>query len=304
MDSLAGTSRGKTISAYRLEYKRRIGPPTHDDALRLADFVRARKAYTEFALQQYPAAGADHPLSALLARFLAAPSVPDALGAVRADLAPEDFARLQGALEYFEPQYQRIWDEGDIPVEFVQRARVDPQRAEIASLLHRIAGFFDVDPKPGPHSRVVLVPVPSGFGTHAETVGRYLLMEVRRDDTLADEASVIAHESSHFLFEKMNADRLLHLAAVAGRRGANGRTAWATLHEALPTALGQGVVDHRFRPASWSLDAPWYHLPEVDAYAKAIYPLVSAAIEHGQRFDDALLEQLLDRFPGTRSQTP
>jgi hypothetical protein len=69
------------------------------------------------------------------------------------------------------------------------------------------------------------------------------------------------------------------------------------LNEALPTALGQGVADHAFRPNAWSTGAPWYHTPEVDRYAKSIYKLVNRAVATGAKFDEAFLREAVRLYP-------
>ena len=88
-------------------------------------------------------------------------------------------------------------------------------------------------------------------------------------------------------------------------RGSNHRArAWATLLEALPTALGQGVFDRAFRRGAWSRKNFWYHRPEVDAYAKAIYPIVDEAFRDGARFDADLARRLLAAWPEPAPSTP
>jgi hypothetical protein len=65
------------------------------------------------------------------------------------------------------------------------------------------------------------------------------------------------------------------------------------LHEAIPTALGQGVADRLFQPRLWSTEDDWYHTREVDEMAKKIYPMVSRALEEGWTLDERFLERIL-----------
>jgi hypothetical protein len=74
-------------------------------------------------------------------------------------------------------------------------------------------------------------------------------------------------------------------------------SAWLALDEALPTALGQGVADRVFRPLSWSKKVQWYHAPDVDTYAKAIYPLVLDALASGRSIDEAFVKNAIDVYP-------
>jgi len=128
-------------------------------------------------------------------------------------------------------------------------------------------------------------------------VGRNLLIEVRPGESLTDEASVVVHENSHFLFHRIDEPRRRRLEAYAGEAGSHGTSAWNVLLEALPTALGQGVADHEFRPGGWSTEAPWYHIPEIDRYAKAIYKHVSHAVASGSVLDEAFLREAIRLYP-------
>jgi hypothetical protein len=286
VDSLAGTSGGKTIPAYRREYLDRFGDLADGEREALRAFRAARASHAQRAQG-----------SALLAAFCASGSVADALRTARPELTSGEQEAIRGALDRFLPRYREIWSEGDVATSFLDRARKDPARQPLADLLARIAAFFDVDPSADPRPRLVLVPVPHGFGTHAEAVGRNLLIEVRPGEGLADEASVIVHENSHFLFHRIDEARRRRLEAYAGEAGAHGLAAWTVLQEALPTALGQGVADHAFRPNAWSTGSPWYHLPEVDRYAKAIHKLVNHAVASGGKFDEAFLREAVRLYP-------
>lgn len=286
VDSLAGTSGGKTIPAYRREYLDRFGELGERDKEVLLAFRKAKATYAERAQG-----------SALLGSFCAAGSVEEALRTARPELSSEEREAIRAALDHFLSRYREIWSDGDVATEFLARARKDPARRSLAQLLVRIAAFFDVDPKAAPSPRIVLVPVPHGYGTHAEAVGRDLLIEVRQGEGLADEASVIVHENSHFLFHRIEEPRRRRLEAAMGEAGTHGVSAWTVLLEALPTALGQGVADHQFRPGAWSIESPWYHIPEVDRYAKALYNLVNHSVASDLEFDEAFLREALRQYP-------
>ena len=144
---------------------------------------------------------------------------------------------------------------------------------------------------------MILVPVPHGYGTHAEAVGRFLLIEVREGESLADQAEVIVHENAHFLFDRVPRERRAALRAAAARQGAAGERAWSLLREALPTALGQGVAGHELRPRAWSIEDPWYHIGDIDRYAKALHPLVADAVSSGRRFDEEFVRDAVRLLP-------
>ncbi len=305
VDSLAGTSAGKTIEAHRKDFRSRFGPLDAEDRRALEEFTAARLEHVRrFREAHGPSWNAVPAVSALLGEFCAASSLEDALGRASGEMSPEALEGLRRALEHFRPKYVKVWDGGRIPRGFLDRARGDGAARRLAALLAEAAKFFGVPPDADPPPRLVVVPVPGGWGTHAEAVGRCLLMEVRDGEGLADEASVIAHENTHFLFYRVPPERRDRLAAALRAHGPDGERAWTVLHEALPTAVGQGVADHEFRPTVWSYDAPWYHLEDVDAYAKAIYPWVNHALTKGGRFDETFLEGALARLPAVTPRPP
>jgi hypothetical protein len=291
LDSLAQTSVGKTVPAHRADYVRRFGRATPDDVAAIERFWRARLAHETSSGSR----------SDLLGIFCAAPTVEAGLRAAGERLDTQARADLEAALAHFRPKFDEVWAGGAVPRRFLGSLPEDPSTAKLADLLGRAARFFGADgatlsPKP----RLVLVPVPDGWGTHAQAIGRQLLLEIRPADRLADQASVIVHENVHFLWEAMPEERRRGLEAVARAQGPHGAEAWAVLREALPTALGQGVADRTFRPLDWSRRAPWYDTAEVDAYAKAIYPLVQQAIELGSYFDPEFVRLAVATYPRKR----
>jgi hypothetical protein len=298
VDSLAGTSGGKTVAAHQREYAARLGNPTATETKLLDRFRRAR---VHDARQ--PTANPDDDAenlrggSALRRTFLDAPDLVSALESAELEVDPEDMAALRETFAYFGPKYEAIWQDGQVPVRFLSRFANDPKRVELESLLARITGFFDTDLSELPRPTVVLAPVPTGYGTHATAIGPYLLIEVRPPDRLRQQASVIVHENSHFLFINMNPERRRRIEAFVASSSERTREAWETLHEALPTAIGQGVADRIFRPRSWSKQQVWYHTRKVDAYAKALYPLVRKALDSGEPFDKAFLKQAIEVYP-------
>ena len=278
IDSLAGTSGGKTVPAHRAEYLRLFGALAPEDRAHLRAFLAAR---------------AVQPSSAMLGVFCRAATVEDALTAIRPDLASEAWEGLAKALAHFRPKYEIVWKSGAVPNAFLERVRRDRGRARLERLLARVVGFYGVNPLGVAPPRLALVPVPDGYGTHAEAIGDVLLLEIRKGEGLADEASVVIHENAHFLWSLVPEERRLRLAGFAEGLDDASAQAFRLFGEALPTALGQGVADRSFRPLNWSLDGPWYHRQDVDRCAKRIYPVVREALDRGLTLDEGFVERAL-----------
>jgi hypothetical protein len=293
VDSLAGTSGGKTIAAHQQEFRSKFGSPSQEDVDML---MRFRHARLNDARQDVEGQPLPKGTSELCRVFLETPNLDQAIERARKQTPDGDVDAIRDALMYFKPRYAEIWNDGRVPSRFSRQFKVDPRLGELEGLLARIARFYGVDPGTGMRPTVVPVPVPDGHGTHATAIGRYLLIEVRASDRLADQASVIVHENAHVMFNRVDDDRLQQMEAMAAHSKRTKR-AWHALREALPTALGQGVADREFQPRSWSASRPWYHTDEIDTYAKKLFPLVRYSLENGGRFDEEFLKSALAKFP-------
>jgi hypothetical protein len=287
----AGTA-GKTIRAHRLAFQNSGGSlgPREKELL-----LAYRDARVRFAR------GRPDDTDALTVALLDAADLDSAIERARRLLDAESAPGFEAALRYFSRSYERIWSGGEIPRQFLEAVR-EPIRGELAAFLVHVARFMRVSPSSTPPPRVVLAPVESGFGTHAQAIDRYLLVEIRRGESLEQQIAPIVHENAHFLFYRIEPDRLGALRRAALEAGARGEQAWELLREALPTAIAQGVADSRFRRVAWSRDAPWYHVEAIDDYAKRIFPRVRQALVAEQVLDEALVRELVALLPSTQPQ--
>jgi hypothetical protein len=293
LDSLAGLNgpgmtAGKTVQAHREEYGDRFGRLTTEAAARLQRYAEIRWKVAERA-------GPERRNSLTLA-FFETEDLDQALLRSRELLDDDEPEGLGEALDYFAPSYEQIWNDAAIPERFVRRAGKDANRRELSKFLVRMAEFFEVPADREPHPRVVLVPVPRGHGTHAQAIERNLLIEIRDWEGLTDEISPIVHENAHLLFSRIGSARRTEMEQLAASVDTRGSQAWQLLHEALPTALGQGVAGERFLGDRWSATGRWYHTDPVDLYAKDLFPLVRKSLGKGKRFDDAFLKKALSIY--------
>lgn len=279
----AGMSAGKTVAAHRRAFSATLGPMSERDREMLRRFADIRRR--------------NGGSSDLLVTFLEAPDLTRAVERAASVLGRDDHVTLAEVIAHFAPKYARIWGDGSIPRRFLARCREDPALDDLETLLARIAAFLDVDPRQGETPHLVLTPVATGYGTHAQANGRHLLIEVRSVDRLATAASVIVHENGHLLMGRMPLERRQAFDARLAVWGPRAVRAANSLREALPTALGQGVADRAFRPREWSAEARWYHIEEIDRYAKRIYPVIEQALATKATFDETLLRRLIDLYP-------
>jgi hypothetical protein len=283
-----GGTAGKTVAAHRKEYEGLFGRPSPQDSAMLKRYHAARQGFVR---------GADRDdRHRLTLAFFEASNLNDALeraGELLDAGAAKDF---DTAVRHFEPRYRQVWKEGSIPEGFLARVRASERREELAAFLVNAARLLGISPQQDPHPRLVLVPVPSGYGTHAQAIGPFLLVEVQRGEGLADEVAPIVHENVHFLLSRIPARRIEALERAARNVKPWGADAWGLLQEALPTAIAQGVADRSFRPEDWSRRQPWYHTEAVDRYAKRIFPLVEEALRQNGSLDESLVKRLVGAY--------
>jgi hypothetical protein len=297
MDSLAmlaghGFTGGKTVEAHRRQFEVVLGGlPTRKDVEMLKRYHAVRSGYVR---QSDP-----ERRNRLTLAFLEASSLDDALERAAGLLETNSARALAGSMRHFMPLYRQIWKDGEVPRSFLARARNFERREELASLLAEVARFYGVSPGQDPRPELVLVPVPPGFGTHAQAIESFLLIEIRNGEALIDEVAPIVHENAHFMYRKIPESRReeLEQTALAERRGPD---AWPLLTEALPTAIAQGVADQTFRE-DWSTVRPWYHDESVDRYAKRIFPLVRDALRDGGSLDRAFVKKLVSAYEHRKS---
>lgn len=297
VDSLAGTSGGKTVSLYRQEFVRRFGKLSEEDVARLQRFQAIRLEEAARGRRSNPSRGSPN----MLGVFLQEPDLEAAFARIEPVLGPERVDEMASTLEHFRPRYEEIWNGGRMARRFLSAAREDPARKDLEGFLSRVAHLFGVDPSSIPRPHLVVVPVPPDGGTHAEAVGKNLLVEIRPDDRLTDQVAPIVHENAHYLWQRMSEDLRDRLLDVA-RKHPVGMQAWELLREALPTAIAQGVAERTFQPRYWSMDVSWYHTEEVDSCAKRIYPVIQEALDTGAPFDEILMRKVLWAIQGGRGR--
>jgi hypothetical protein len=241
----AGFTAGKTIEAHRREYEKLIGRLSPEDQSMLRRYHGVRLRYVE----QADIAQRDD----LTLAFFETPNLASALERAGKLLDASAAEHLSAALLHFEPYYRRIWREGRVPEGFVRRAKRFERRTELERFLLGVAHFLGVPAGRERPPQLVLVPVPSGFGTHAQAIGSRLLIEIRSGESLREEVAPIVHENVHFLFQRIPSPRLAELERVALAAKPWGRDAWRHLKEALPTAIAQGIAEQAYGRPAWSM---------------------------------------------------
>jgi hypothetical protein len=284
IDNLAGSSRGKTIRTYRRYWQERFGPPGEEERVLLQRWRDLRVKPVPIA--QGEPRNADGCLPQIddppgwrqifLLRSYDAPSVEVFLDSLEDHLNVSEIGALRRAIGAFEPRFAQVWREMAFLQRFEKRFRRYIQTSDLRPFLGEVARFLGVEPSAFPAGRIHLMALPGD----ASAIGRHLMMEVRPGDGPEEQIQVIAHETTHYLWQMMAPGRKDRLARQLHEASPAGPAVWALLHEGLPTAIGQGLSEARLAPRRFGLQYSWYHTPLIDRFAKEIYTVVEDAIRH------------------------
>jgi hypothetical protein len=219
-------------------------------------------------------------------------------------LPPAEHRQLLEILRAFEPAYDAlVWRPSRAKLErYRRRLAAMARKARLGQLFDRVARFYRSHWPDSVPLTVVLHPIPAARGhTTAYVIANVAPVEALLDEKdLAGRLAVVFHELCHALYESQPAEvqQELHKAFSAHRSPYTGQ-AYTLLNEALATALGNGWS---YKQITGRLDPDrWYNDPQIDGYAHAIYPRLTAYLEAGRPLDRAFFAQAVaayrERFP-------
>jgi len=301
VDNLAGSSIGKTSGIYRRYWQERFGALTPSDRAALEAFARIRNLPIPSRADLANETGC-LPLEdgtpgwhqRFMAESMRAGSLRQFVGSLAGSLGEADRAELLASLETFRPRFQKVWKDMGFVHAFERRFDRYFEEGGLKGYLLEMARFFGVAGASLPAMKVSFIALPDGGRTHAEADDDYLLVEIRPDDTPQDQVQVIAHEAAHFMMQRMTFAEQDALARQAFAAGAAGGAAWRYFWESIPTALGQGLAESRLAPQRFSLSNPWYHIPQIDRYAKLIYPVIEESMKRPETIHDGAVARMVD----------
>ena len=301
VDNLAGSSVGKTAPVYRRYWQERFGPFTAADLAALETMARIRNLPVPSQAQLANESGC-LPLEdgtpgwhqRFMAESMRAGSLRQFVESLSGSLSAADRAELQAALEVFRPRFEKVWKDMEFVHAFERRFDRYLEEGGLRGYLQEMARYFGVAGSSLPAMKVSFIALPTGGRTHAEADADYLLIEIRPEDTPQDQVQVIAHEAAHFMMQRMTFEQHDALARQAFGAGDAGAAAWRYLWESVPTALGQGLAESRLAPQRFSTANPWYHIPQIDRYAKLVYPAIVESMGRGETIHDGMMPRMVD----------
>lgn len=224
-------------------------------------------------------------------------------------LTEEDAAALRSVFDHFRPRFDTLWQETAYLKGFTSEFKTYSRTLGLDGLMAKTAAFCGT-----PSDRVLRMRVNFVFGPPADTshgrqLGPHLLVEVRPHEKPTDRVGVVAHEMTHYFFERAHVDEAPEfLASLYGTGDPHAGTLLGLLNEGLATAVGQGIVQQMATPRTFerslSQDGSWYRNDAIDSFAKAVYPVVSSALKTERPLSSAVKDLLASYRKAVGSQPP
>lgn len=216
-------------------------------------------------------------------------------------LPVEAWVELMAALRQLAPIHQRhVWAPRKASLEKSRLALAKEwKRANTDALLGHAARFYGARWPEGLPVTIALVPVPGGGTAFAHSRGPLEVVEVLDGDDLSRRHAVLVHELAHSLYEEQPLETKLALERLFLAPGTPlARATYATINEALATAIGNGLAAER---AGKPLAGSWYDDPAVDGLARELFPLVKRYLDEDRAIDGPFVEAAIagmgKRFP-------
>lgn len=223
----------------------------------------------------------------LASAFLSSQNLTEAWGKAEVLLAEPDLAEMRAVFAYFQPRLDAFWQKQAHLLAWRDRFSAWAAQQQIGKFVNDVARFYGVPDDAKGALRVHFVPAPPGEVLHGRRLGADLVVEVRAEDRPAQRADVVVHEATHACQERGGVqDDPELIRGFFGTGEPSAPRGWELLDEALATAIGQGVLQERVSPTEFArtLDKPrsWYVDDAIDPFAKALFPVVKAALAEGQ----------------------
>lgn len=232
----------------------------------------------------------DMPLLRIAA--LEARDANDYLARAHALVAEKDHEVLERILRRVRQPFHEWWEDRAEAM-LQQRAATIAQmveRDDVTAELARLRRFMDVR-SDQPLTIDLVRRVAPTASSSAEVIGAHAIVEISDGSDVVDVLPIAVHEYTHYLFARRSPEAMARLQRrmLDAAQDVDGIGAWNLLNEALATAMGNGRMARLVQRADFDQRMSYvgglYANRDVDLAAKALLPLVDAAIARGDSLD-------------------
>jgi len=210
-----------------------------------------------------------------------------------------DVGEVTFALTHFLARFEEWWGGGPSEqlAEFRHELRValDRQGLEFIPAVAKLYGV-DIESRPLPVVVHLMARPLNESPINGRMFENHAVIEVLQNEVAEQRIGVLVHEIAHFFFG--SAPLILHRQRLDGALRAGDSRASAALgimNEAIATAIGNGIVEEKIRGEDFQKyfegERSFYDEPQIDAAAKAIFPLVREYIDETRPMDERFINQ-------------
>ena len=254
----------------------------------------------ELSLLRFPGPhGQSQTLSQVLERVaLQSENAEDFANRVEPWVGSEAGENLRKVMTVMEPLYEQYWWSGPGLNGRVDELKASLEKGDFQTNFTKAMSFYDGKLHSN-EATVALIPYRRGIiddeaRTRGHNSGNLQVFEVVLDRANDGIAGVCFHEFLHGVWEGQSAEESARWRQAFEKRGLQGRLAYAQLNEGLATALGNGWFQAQIDGQVSQKD--WYADPVINAYAKALYPVVKKAVEEARPPSDDELQAMAMTF--------
>lgn len=221
--------------------------------------------------------------------------MPDFLPKIKGLMKANEYTKLKGILEHFDPIFRAlVWEQRYSALESqLKEYQHWAVKSKLSERLLEVKRFLKAPWVKGLPFTIVLVPLPKPdikkAGTHGESLGKVQLVELLPESDFQDFADVVFHEMCHALWHtRKDLETVRHDFEKAGNY-----VAYAELDEGMATALGQGWFS---KMAFGKTPKNWYTDQITNGYSHALYPIVKDYLKKEKSIDEEFARKAVEVF--------
>jgi hypothetical protein len=212
-------------------------------------------------------------------------------------LSNEDENILLSVIYHFQSKFNSIWKECNYLKEKAEKLSGLMSSEKVKEILNDTVHFFGLESYLLPDFELHLLWSPEDARSYGQVVERYSLVEVLPHEDVKLQVDKHIHEICHYLYDAIPVAAMISMADEFFKSGQiEGPLAYNLIYESIAVAISQGLAVETVFPENFSFKKSWYGEPEIDAYAKALFPLIKRYFESGKIIRDGFATQAIQQY--------
>ena len=220
----------------------------------------------------------------------------------------EDMNILFSIIEHFKPKFDEIWENTLYLHHKAEELSNLSGSEHVREMLDSLAAFLGLKFEYPLEFELHLLWSPAVTQTHGQVVERYSLVELDPAENIVNEMDKHIHEICHYLYDAIPPESKINIINHFFKEHCiEGPLAYNIFYESLAVGIAQGLFIKKTLPEYFDFQKSWYADPEIDAYGKALFPLLEEYFKSGKTINDRFVLRAVDQYKKAfkgRSITP